>query len=120
MDTMISARGIRLKVNMLKDSWSTGGKSCGVTTNSCRSSGPRRYMAWRSCGLFDLANSCCPVYGLVISQDGDILEAKSRLIGFTTRIEGFILWNPETRCAFNKEENVVFDVESILQVKGGG
>src|SRR4051812_39200422 len=80
---LICARSIRLKINMLKDSWSTGGKSRGVITNSYRSSGSRRNMAWRSCGLFDFAKSYCPVYGLVISQDGNILEAKSRFIGFT-------------------------------------
>src|SRR5205809_7875877 len=101
---LICARSIRLKINILRDSWSTGGKSCGVTTDSCRSSGPRRNMAWRSCGLFDFANSCCPVYGLVTSQEGNILEAKSRLIGFTTRVERFILWDPETMCAFSKAE----------------
>src|SRR5436190_21309457 len=56
---LICARSITLKINMLKDSWSTGGQSCGVTTKSCRSSGSRRNMAWRSCSLFDLANSCC-------------------------------------------------------------
>ena len=88
---LICARCIRLKIDMSEDSWSTGGKSCGVTTNSCRSSGPRRYMAWRSCGLFDFANSCCPVYGLVNSQERNKLEAKSRLIGFTIGVKGFIL-----------------------------
>src|SRR5438270_1720709 len=77
---LICARSIRLKIDMSEDSWSTGGKSCEVTTKCCRSSGPRRNMAWRSCGLFDFANSCCPVYGIVNGQDQNILEAKSRLL----------------------------------------
>src|SRR4051812_32713570 len=81
---LICAWSIKLKIDMSKDNWSTGGKSCGVTTDSCRYLGPIRNMAWRSCGLFDFANSCCPVYGLVISQEENILEAKSRFVGFTT------------------------------------
>src|SRR3954462_15913649 len=91
------ARSIKLQVDMSKGIWGTGGKSCWVTTRSYRSSDPRRNIAKRSCGLFVFANLCCPVYGLINSQEGDILEAKSRLIGFTIGVKGSVLWNPKTR-----------------------
>ena len=61
----------------------------------------------------------CPAYSLVDSQKRNKLESKSKkliFIGFTKRVKGFRIWDPEKKSAFTSRD-VVFDEESILREK---
>jgi len=61
----------------------------------------------------------CPTYSLVDSKKRNKLEFKSKkyiFIGFTKKVKGFRLWDPEKKSAFTSRD-VIFNENSILREK---
>ena len=59
----------------------------------------------------------CPAYSLVDSQKRRKLESKSKkrvFIGYTGWVNGYRLWDLETRSVFSSID-VVFDEDTVMQ-----
>ena len=118
------ARRIRLQADMSEGFWAEAVNHASYLLNRLPSTAinlqiPEEIWRGESLGYSTLRIFGCPAYSLVDSQKRNKLEFKSKkciFTGFTKRVKGFRLWDPETRNAFTGRD-AIFDEESMLQKK---
>src|SRR3954462_1718230 len=66
-------------------------------------------MAWRSCGLFGFANSCCPVYGSANNQEGGYTGGEIKVYWFHYRSQGIYTLGSRDKVCIQQSSDVVFD-----------
>ena len=112
------ARNIRLQTDMSEEFWAKDVNHTSYLVNISPSTAinlqtPEEIWRVESVNYSTLRILGCPAYSLVDSQKRSKLMSKSKkciFIGFTKKVKGFRLWDPEKKSVFTYRD-VVFDDE---------